>query len=205
MSQNDAELKVVDRRWWVQQGESEQQAGFDETGDPWRPGKPTYVEELERQLADKDRHLQETLVKYREAAHEFDAARARLRKEIAKDVERGRRVMLTELLDVLDNLDRAVEAATRAQAHEAVVTGVDIVRRSFLAKLEGFGVSRIDVLGERFDPTRHEAITVVPTDNPGQDGMVCGVLAPGYAMTDSVLRPARVAVARFGSGAATTG
>jgi molecular chaperone GrpE len=197
MPHDDTDLKVVDRRWWVQQGESPEPAGA-EAGEAWRPGKPTYVEDLERQLAEKDRQLQDTLAKYREAAQEFDAARARLRKEVSKDVERGRRVVLAELLEVLDNLDRAVEAASRAQSDDAVVKGIENVRRSFLLKLEGFGVSRVDALGTAFDPALHEAVTMVPTADPGQDGIVCGVLAPGYVMADGVLRPARVAVAQIG-------
>jgi molecular chaperone GrpE len=190
-------VKVVDRRWWVQQGQAADAVGTKADEEAGRPGKPTYVEELERQLAEKDRQLAEILAKYREASREFDDARARLRKDIAKEVERGRRTLLVELLDVVDNLDRAVEAARSAGGAEGLLQGVDLVRRQFLAKLEGFGVTRVDPLGEPFDHARHEAVTAVPTAEASQDGLVVGVLAPGYLVGDEVLRPAQVAVTRL--------
>ena len=191
-SETDIPVKVVDRRWWVapEPGAQEEPA----TGEAWRPGKPTYVEELERQLADKDRQLQEVLAKHRDAAREFDDSRARLRKDIGREIERGRRTLLVELLEVVDNLDRAIEAGRAAVTPDGVLQGVELVRRLFVSKLDGFGVKRIDPLGERFDPTLHEAVTMVPTPEPAQDHLVCGVLTPGYLIGDEVLRPARVAV-----------
>lgn len=191
-------VKVIDRRWWVHKDEGE--AAQPSEGAEWHLGKPTYVEELERKLAEKDRLLQETLGKYRDAAREFDDARARQRREVAKEVERGRRTFLVEMLDVADNLDRALEAGRTATTPETLVQGVELVRRQFLAKLESIGVTRVDPLGEPFDPSTHDAITVVPTTEPAQDGIVCGVLAPGYLVGDDVLRPARVAVTRLEPG-----
>jgi molecular chaperone GrpE len=195
---SDVPVKVIDRRWWVHKDEGETTRPSE--GAEWHLGKPTYVEELERQLAEKDRLLQETLAKYRDAAREFDDARARQRREVTREVERGRRTFLTDVLEVADNLDRALEAGRAAATPEALVQGVEAVRRQFLAKLEGVGVRRIDPLGERFDPSTHDAITVVPTTEPAQDGIVCGVLAPGYFVGDEVLRPARVAVTRLAAG-----
>ena len=64
--------------------------------------------------------------------------------EIAKDVERARRDVLAELLEVVDNLDRAVDAAGPTASLESVVQGIEMVRRQFIAKLEGLGVTRVD-------------------------------------------------------------
>jgi molecular chaperone GrpE len=191
MSPYDVPVKVIDRRWWAQPEGGAAEAGTAEDG---RPGKPTYVEELERQIAEKDRLLQETIAKYRDAAAEFDATRARLRKDIAREIERGRRTLLVELLEVVDNLDRAIEAGRGSASPDALLQGVEMVRRLFLGTLEGFGVTRLDPLGEPFDPARHEAITTVPVSDAAQHDLVCGVLAPGYLVGDEVLRPARVAV-----------
>lgn len=63
---------------------------------------------------------------------------------------------------------------------------LDVVRRLFLSKLEGFGVTHIDALGQRFDPALHEAVTMVPTHDPAQDGVVCGVLTPRYFINEDV-------------------
>jgi molecular chaperone GrpE len=192
MSDKEQEIpvRVVDRRWWAK--------GDDAAPDEERhvSSKPSYVEQLEQQLAEKERQNQEYLAKYRQAATEFEESRLRLRREIGRDVERGRRDILSEMLEVLDNLDRALESGRQGASAEALLQGVDLVRRQFLNKLEGLGVTRIDPAGQRFDPTIHEAITTIPAASPDQDGQVVGVVRPGYRIGDDVLRPAAVAVAK---------
>jgi molecular chaperone GrpE len=189
--EHDIPVKVVDRRWWANpEGAAAADAGTSTSL------KPTYVEELERQLAEKDRIAQEYIAKYRQAASEFDEARLRLRREISKDVERARREVLSEMLEILDNLDRAVDAAGNAASPDALLQGVEMVRRQFLAKLEGLGVKRIEAASQRFDPALHEAITMVPVSSPDQDGMILGVIRHGYRIGEDVLRPAGVAVGK---------
>jgi molecular chaperone GrpE len=182
-------VKVVDRRWWARGDDGGPSVAE-------RSTKPTYIEELERQLAEKDRIAQEYIAKYRQAAAEFDESRLRLRREISKDVERGRREILAELLEVVDNLDRAIDSARQAGSADALLQGVEMVRRQFLSKLEGFGVKRIAVEGQPFDPLRHEAVSTVPAATPDEDGRVVGVIRHGYTVGDDILRPASVAVAK---------
>jgi molecular chaperone GrpE len=189
------DVKVVDRRWWVRQ-QAEGGAEGAETP-PREPEKPGYVQELEQRLAARDQEVAELLGKLREAAREFDESRVRLRKDVVREIERGRRLMIAELLEVLDNLDRAIDAAMAACSHDPLLQGVELVRRQFLSKLEGFGITRVDPLEQAFDPAHHEAVTVVPTGDPARDGVVVGVLAPGYLAGDDLLRPATVAVARL--------
>jgi len=179
-------VRVVDRRWWAQG------AGEQPSEEPSL--KPSYVEELERRLAEKDAELAATIAKYRGAAAEFDEARARLRKEVAKDVERGRRTLLVELLDVVDNLDRALDAAREAGATDSLGKGVEMVHQQFLARLEGFGVVRMAALDGPFDPALHEAVTTVPVNDSARDHVVVGIVRHGYTIGDEVLRPALVAV-----------
>jgi molecular chaperone GrpE len=189
-NEHDIPVKIVDRRWWANTPDaaSDREASSGSL-------KPTYVEELERQLADKDRLLQEYMTKYRQASSEFDEARLRLRREIAKDVERARRDVLVEMLEVLDNLDRAADSSG-GQSADALLQGIDLVRRQFLSTLEGLGVTRIDAAGRPFDPLLHEGITMVPAASPEQDGLVVGVVRHGYKIGADVLRPVSVAVAR---------
>jgi molecular chaperone GrpE len=192
MSDNEQEIpvKVVDRRWWAKGDSAEPDT------DDRRSSKPSFVEDLERQLAEKDKQLQEAIGKYRAAAAEFEESRLRLRREVAKDIERGRRDILSEMLEVGDNLDRAIDSARQGASFEALMQGVEMVRRQFVSKLEGLGVSRIEVNGQSFDPTVHEAITTVPATTPDQDGKIVGVIRSGYRIGDDVLRPAAVAVAK---------
>jgi molecular chaperone GrpE len=189
MDEHEIPVKVVDRRWWARGDDGGASVAE-------RSTKPTYIEELERQLAEKDRIAQEYIAKYRQAAAEFDESRLRLRREISKDVERGRREILAELLEVVDNLDRAIDSARQAGSADALLQGVEMVRRQFLSKLEGFGVKRIAVEGQPFDPLRHEAVSTVPVASPDEDGRVVGVIRHGYTVGDDILRPASVAVAK---------
>ena len=73
-----------------------------------------------------------------------------------------------------------------------------MVRQQFLAKLDGFGVKRIDTDSASFDPLLHEAVTAVPADKADDDGRIVGVVRQGYRIGDEVLRPALVAVAKSG-------
>ncbi len=191
MTDKDDEIpvKVIDRRWWARGDDGEAPAERAST-------KPSYVEELEKQLAEKDRQLKDAISRYRQAATEFEESRLRLRREITKEIERGRRELLADLLEVVDNLDRAIDAARTSPSPDALVQGVEMVRRQFLAKLEGLGVRRIEAEGQPFDPQLHEAIGTVPASTPDHDGLVVGVVRHGYKIGDEILRPAAVAVAK---------
>ena len=192
MDEHEIPVKVIDRRWWANKDGNQAGSGEERTS-----LKPTYVEELERQLAEKDRQIQEYIEKYRQASQEFENSRLRLRREVGKDIERVRREVLAQLLEVVDNLDRALDAARQPGASsDALLEGVELVRRQFLAKLEGLGVTRIEVVDQRFDPEVHEAITTVPAADPDDDGLVVGVVRHGYRIGEDVLRPAAVAVAK---------
>jgi molecular chaperone GrpE len=179
-----SDLKVNDRRWWVR---------GDAPAAEEPKLKPAYVEELEGKLAAKDAELQQFIAKYRGASDEFDQARARLRKELSKDVERGRRSLIAGFLDVLDNLDRALDAAA-GREDDPFVQGVSLVRQQFLSTLEGLGVRRTSPLGQPFDPAHQEAVATVAATADSPAGTVIGIVRPGYLIGDEVLRPAQVAV-----------
>ena len=185
----EPEVKVVDRRWWAQNTtESEDEEV------PFR--KPTYVEDLEQQLAERNELLTSTRAKYKEAVTEFDEARVRLRKEIMKDLERSKRSTLVEFLEVVDNLERALVVARETPNLDALLKGVALVRDQFMNKLKAANITRAVSLGERFDPKRHEAISTVPATKPEEDNLVVGVVTEGYLIGDEVLRAAKVAVAK---------
>lgn len=177
-------VKVVDRRWWAR----------GEAADAETPPatKPSYVEELEQRLAEKDRLLQGYVENYKAATAEFEQARLRARREVGREIERGKRALLLDLLDVVDNLDCAIDAAGAAEG--ALLTGVRMVRDQFATRLEAHGVKAIAAVGEPFDPSLHEAVTVVPGDT--EDERIVGVIRRGYRIGDEVLRPAQVAVGK---------
>lgn len=189
-------MRVVDRRWWARQD-------GDGSADDGEARKPSYVEDLERQVADHSAQLQAVASDHRRALEEFEAVKTRMRRDVGREVERGKRGVLIELLDVLDNLDRAIAAANASSAEsndavENLTRGVELVRDQFLSKLAGFGVTRVDAVGQPFDTARHEAVTTTPVADPAQDGIVVAVMKEGYAIGDEVLRPAAVVVGTHG-------
>ena len=187
--QAHGDIRVVDKRWWAR----ENGGGGDAPS-----GKPSYVEDLERQLADKDDLLQGATARCQEAVAELERTRERLRREAAKDISREVRRVLASFLDVVDNLDRAVavQPPDGADWEGSVLQGVGLVREQFLAALERHGVTRFDAAQEPFDPTRHDALSTVPVTDGGQDNLVVEVVKPGYLIDGEVLRPASVAVGR---------
>lgn len=183
-------VKVVDRRWWAR--------GEDVPATENTVGKPSYVEELEQRLAERDRQVQQALQQLKAASTEYDEARVRSRREVVKEVERSKRAMVGELLEVLDNLDRALDAGATAQSVDALLQGVRLVRSQFLNRLGSLGITTLDALNQPFDPALHEAVTTVPVTSPEDDERVVGVVRPGYRIGDEILRPAMVAVGKHG-------
>ena len=184
------DIRVVDKRWWARENGG--------GGDDAPAGKPSYVEDLERQLADKDDLLQGADARCREAVAELERTRERLRREAAKDIGREVRRVLASFLDVADNLDRAVAVRPPDGAawEGSVLEGVGLVREQFLAALERHGVTRFDAAQEPFDPTRHDALSTAAVADEAQDNVVVEVVKPGYLLDGEVLRPASVTVGR---------
>lgn len=110
------------------------------------------------------------------------------------DRQYATQALAIDLLDVLDNFERALEAARSAgEAGQAIASGLDMVHKQFLHALAKHGVTTIEALDTPFDPTRHEALFQQPApDRP--EGTVIQELAKGYMHHDRVLRPAKVAV-----------
>jgi len=129
---------------------------------------------------------------YLRLAADFDNYRKRVAREHAELTKRANERLLHELLPVLDDLERALEAA--AQHEEAKLEeGVQLVHQSLSGLLERHGLTEIEAAGP-FDPHVHEALLTQPGDG-AEEGSVLQVLQKGYRLGERVLRPARVIVA----------
>ena len=129
---------------------------------------------------------------YLRLAADFDNYRKRVAREQVELTSRANERILNELLPVLDDLERALEAA--AEHEEAKLEeGVRLVHRSLLGLVERHGLSEIETEGA-FDPHVHEALLTQPAES-AEEGSVLQVLQKGYRLGDKVLRPARVIVA----------
>jgi molecular chaperone GrpE len=129
---------------------------------------------------------------YLRLAADFNNYRKQTAREHAELTQRANERLLNELLPVLDDLERALEAA--AEHEEAKLEeGVRLVHRSLLGLVERHGLTEIDTEGA-FDPHVHEALLAQPGEG-AEEGSVLQVLQKGYRLGDKVVRPARVIVA----------
>ena len=129
---------------------------------------------------------------YLRLAADFDNYRKRVARESAELSRRANERLLNELLPVLDDLERALEAAVEHEEAK-LEEGVRLVHRSLLGLVERHGLKEIETVGT-FDPHIHEALLAQPGEG-AEEGTVLQVLQKGYTLGDRVLRPARVIVA----------
>jgi len=193
--ESEADVRVVDKRWWARDEEAD--------GSENSSAKPSYIEDLEHKIAEKDEVIKRYAAQYKDQATEFEQARVRLRRELAKDVEREKRAVLASFLEVMDNLDRALGSAAdtarsgASASDEALLKGLEIVRGQFLATLGRHGVRCFEPAGQPFDPNQHDAFSTVLVTDTSQDGIVIEVIKPGYTVGEEVLRAASVAVGKL--------
>ncbi|MCE5252908.1 MAG: nucleotide exchange factor GrpE [Actinomycetia bacterium] len=122
---------------------------------------------------------------------EFENFRKRATREAVESHARTQCQVLNDFLPILDNLERALEAAEHHEEGK-VLTGVRMTRDMFASLLARAGVEEIEGVGAPFDPKVHEAVAVQPSDQ--EEGTVVAVVQRGYRQGDWVLRPARVVV-----------
>lgn len=128
-------------------------------------------------------------------AADFDNFRKRSRKDVEQAERRGRESILRELLPVIDNLGRAVQASEDAADVAAVREGVEMVLKLFEDTAARIGLTRVESVGQRFDPNIHDAFQQLATAEHAP-GTIVQEYQPGYMLGDKLLRPAMVVVAR---------
>jgi molecular chaperone GrpE len=122
---------------------------------------------------------------------EFDNYRRRATRELIEARERSQGELLGDLLPVLDNLERALDAAEHHDEGK-VLGGVRMTRDMFVNLLHRVGVEEIETVGVQFDPQVHDAMLMQPSEH--EEGAVTAVLERGYRLGERILRPAKVAV-----------
>ncbi len=143
------------------------------------------IEQLEEQLAEEhDRHLR--------AVAELQNYRKRVAREQREKSRYASQDVLSRILPVMDNLRRVLEHQAEANREE-FARGVEMTVEEFFRILQQVGVEVIDCEGQPFDPSRHEAVARVETDEV-PEGTIIAVDTPGYCLHDRCLRPARVVV-----------
>lgn len=149
-----------------------------------------HKKELE-ELGDK---LIELSDKYLRLSAEFDNYRKRTLKEKMELVKSGGETVLTRILPVVDNLERAMSSIRDTTEIGPVKEGIELIYSNFSDFLKLNGVTPIDCVNQAFDSDIHEAITKIPVTDPEQKGKVVDVIEKGYYLHDKVIRYAKVVV-----------
>jgi molecular chaperone GrpE len=155
----------------------------------------TDTTQLQQQLAEKTKEAQENYERLLRCAAEMENLKKRQEKERADLMQFANEKLCKELLPVLDNLERALEHGRQNETPEALMEGLDLVYQDFLKVLGRFGITPLDSVGERFNPTYHHA--VMEEEAPEvEDQTVLKELQKGYLLQNRLLRPAMVVVSR---------
>jgi molecular chaperone GrpE len=143
----------------------------------------------------KDKEIAELKDKYLRALAEHENARRRIRQQSEDSIKRQKELLLHDLLPIVDNLERAVEAAKGKGDGKSIVEGVQMVLASLMDLLKANSVVPMKTVGEQFDPNKHEAADHVP-HSAHPPNTVVSEFHRGYHINDKVLRPARVVVSK---------
>lgn len=125
---------------------------------------------------------------------EFDNFRKRTMKEKADIIKSGGERVLSDMLPLADDFDRAMQALHESEDREAMLEGMDLIYSKFIGFLNQHGVKEMNAVGEPFDADRFEAVTTVPVQDEAQKGTVIDCIQKGYEMNDKIIRYPKVIV-----------
>ncbi|WP_028912254.1 nucleotide exchange factor GrpE [Prevotella sp. MA2016] len=151
------------------------------------------VEELDPlEKAQKEIEELKTQILYKAA--EFENYRKRTLKERAELILNGGEKVITAVLPVLDDMERAIANGAKTDDPQVLREGMELIYQKFVKTLEGQGVSKIETKDADFDTDLHEAVAMVPGMGDDKKGKVIDCLQEGYKLNDKVIRHAKVAV-----------
>lgn len=125
---------------------------------------------------------------------EFDNYRKRTLKEKGDLIRNGGEKVLAELLPVIDDFERAIDAIDKTSDIDSLKEGVNLIYNKFVKYLEKQQVKPMESTGKDFDSDIHEAVTTFPAQDESQKGKVIDTVLKGYTINDKVLRHAKVVV-----------
>ncbi|MEO0895384.1 MAG: nucleotide exchange factor GrpE [Bacteroidota bacterium] len=180
--------------------EPEEQATEQENSAESTEGLPSMEEamkilaETQAKLRETERALEEQKNQAMRLQADFINFRKRKEKEMADTIRFANEGVLKELLPVLDNFDRTLDAIEKTDNLTAVKDGIKLVSNSMKKQLKKIGLEPIDSKGKKFDVDLHEAITSIPVEKEKQKGQVIDVIEKGYKLKDKVIRFSKVVI-----------
>jgi molecular chaperone GrpE len=138
--------------------------------------------------------IEELKDKWLRSVAEFENYRKRTLKERAELILNGGEKVITAILPILDDMERAIENGEKTDDPAVLREGMELIHQKFMKTLEGQGVSKIETEDADFDTDVHEAVAMVPGMGDDKKGKVIDCLQKGYKLNDKVIRHAKVAV-----------
>lgn len=151
------------------------------------------TQRLKKLLEEKETELKEQRESFLRKLAEGENAKRIQKKETERILENSAVRIFKEILSVVDNFDRALEHAVKTEDKNKIIEGIKLIDRQFHQAFDKLGVTQFESKGEKFDPSKHEAISVV-SDSASNDGDVIEEQQKGYMYLGKVLRPAKVVV-----------
>ena len=152
--------------------------------------------DLEQQIADLQTKYDEMEDKYLRAEAEMQNMTKRFKNEQAQLLKYEGQKLATEILPVMDNLNRALQIEVEDEASSQLKHGIEMVAKDMEKALKDNEITKIEALNQPFDPTKHQAVKSVPVEKGQKAETVVEVYQDGYMLKDRVLRPAMVVVAQ---------
>ncbi len=165
--------------------------------EPTPPAEEAIEKDIEALLGEAEKERDEYLDLAKRAKADFENFRKRMTAEVQAASVRGKAEVLRDVLPVLDDLERALQAAgldPEGDSEDALAHGVLLVFRSLRDSLGRHGVEAVDPTGEAFDPNSHEALSKLAVEG-AESGTVVETAQKGYRLGEQLIRPARVVVA----------
>jgi molecular chaperone GrpE len=158
---------------------------------------PAAADALQRRAQLAEDRLAEVLTAYRQVKTENEGFRERITRNIERRFDQRRERLLLKFIEILDNLDRALEATEQTYTGTPMIEGIILVRTQLLSVLQEEGLERIPVLGLAYDPSLAEAVETRPVAEPEHHHVVVKELLRGYRLNGRVARAARVAIGEY--------
>ena len=192
LKNEEVDEEIVNENMEEQETAAEEQTDAAETTKETEAPKELTPEE---KIAELEKQVEELKNQQLYKVAEFDNFRKHVMQEKAELIKNGGAKVITTLLPIIDDLERAQQNMDKYEDVEAVKEGLNLIIDKFFKLLAQEGLKKMDVVGQPFDSDLHEAIAMVPGQPDDQKGKVMDCMTAGYTLNDKVIRYAKVAVA----------
>lgn len=153
------------------------------------------LKELRKLLEEKSCEAEENYQRFLRTCAELENFKKRAEREKADAIKFSNEGLLKELISILDNLERAVNHSDETHNAESLKEGVKLTTDELLKTLKKFGLEQVSAVGDKFDPNKHEAVSVIESSEH-EDGTVIKEFQKAYFLKERLLRPAMVTVSK---------